>query len=143
MATERSSRCVWEGSLADGRGSVSLESSGAVRDLDVTWASRAEEPQGRTSPEELIAAAHAACFSMQFSHLLAQAGTPPERLEVTGTLGFEPGVGITGAHLDLSGSVPGIAKEDFARTAEEAKETCPVSRALAGIKITLNADLAG
>jgi lipoyl-dependent peroxiredoxin len=143
MATERTSRCIWEGSLTDGKGSVTLETSGAVRDLEVTWASRTEEAQGKTSPEELIAAAHAACFSMQLSGLLSKAGNTPERLEVSATAGFQPGVGITGIQLDLTARVPGIAKEDFAGVAEEAKQTCPVSKALTGVDITLNAELAG
>jgi lipoyl-dependent peroxiredoxin len=142
MATERTSRCIWEGSLTDGKGSVSLETSGAVRDLDVTWASRTEEAQGRTSPEELIAAAHAACFSMSLSHRLAEGGNPPERLEVAATVGFQPGEGVTGVHLDLTGTVPGIAKEDFTAAAEQAKDACPVSQALA-VDITLNAQLVG
>lgn len=141
MATERRSRCVWEGSLIDGRGTVSFETSGVVRDLEVTWAARTEEAQGKTSPEELIAAAHSACFSMALSGGLAKAGNPPERLEVAATVGFQPGVGVTGSHLDLTGTVPGIDKEDFARAAEEAKENCPVSKALAGVNITLNAQL--
>lgn len=140
MATERSSRCVWEGGLTDGGGRVTFESSGVVRDLDVTWASRAEEPQGKTSPEELIAAAHAACFSMALSNGLGQAGSPPQRLEVGATVGFEPGTGITGVQLDVTGTVPGIAKEDFSRAAEDAKENCPVSQALA-VPIALNTDL--
>jgi osmotically inducible protein OsmC len=142
MATERSSRCVWEGSLTDGKGSVTFESSGAIRDLEVTWASRTEEPQGRTSPEELIAAAHAACFCMALSHELSQAGTPPQRLEVRATVGFQAGEGITGVHLDLTGTVPGISKEDFAGAAEGARVNCPVSQALAGVEISLSADLA-
>jgi lipoyl-dependent peroxiredoxin len=143
MATERNARCVWEGSLTEGEGRVSFESSGAIRDLEVTWAARTEEAQGRTSPEELIAAAHSACFSMALSSGLAKAGTPPERLEVSATVGFQPGEGVTGSHLELTGTVPGIAKEDFARAAETAKENCPVSQALAGVTITLDAELTG
>ena len=142
MATDRTSRCVWEGSLTEGKGRVTFESSGVISDLDVTWASRTEEPQGRTSPEELIAAAHSACFSMSLSHGLTHAGTPPERLEVAATVGFQPGEGITGVHLDLTGTVPGITKEDFVRAAETAKENCPVSQALA-VTITLDAELTG
>jgi osmotically inducible protein OsmC len=142
MATERSSRCVWEGSLTEGKGNVSLESSGAIRDLEVTWASRTEDPQGRTSPEELIAAAHAACFSMQLSGGLAKVGNPPERLEVGARVGFQAGVGITGIHLDVTGTVPGVSKEDFTAAAEHAKENCPVSQAL-GVDITLSSELMG
>jgi osmotically inducible protein OsmC len=142
MATERSSRCVWEGSLTEGKGTVSFESSGAIRDLEVTWASRTEDPQGRTSPEELIAAAHAACFSMQLSGGLAKAGNPPERLEVGARVGFQAGVGITGIHLGVTGTVPGVSKEDFTAAAEYAKENCPVSQAL-GVDITLSSELTG
>jgi osmotically inducible protein OsmC len=142
MATERRSLCVWEGGLADGSGSVTFESSGVIRDLEVTWASRTEEPQGKTSPEELIAAAHAACFSMALSGGLGKAGNPPERLEVGATIGFEAGVGITGVQLDVRGTVPGIAKEDFARAAEDAKQNCPVSKALA-VDITVSSELTG
>ncbi|MGH2754201.1 MAG: OsmC family peroxiredoxin [Actinomycetota bacterium] len=141
MATERRSSCVWEGGLADGRGAVTFESSGVISDLEVTWASRAEEPEGRTSPEELIAAAHASCFSMALSGGLAKAGNPPERLEVGATVGFQAGVGITGIHLDVAGVVPGISKEDFLSAAETAKGSCPVSKALAAVDITLNASL--
>ncbi|MQB00410.1 MAG: OsmC family peroxiredoxin [Actinobacteria bacterium] len=143
MATERRSRCVWEGGLADGTGHVTFESSGVIKDLEVTWASRTEEPQGRTSPEELIAAAHAACFSMALSHALGEAGTPPERLEVGATVGFQGGVGITGIQLDVRGTVPGISKESFTEAAEGAKEGCPVSQALAAVDISLTAELTG
>jgi lipoyl-dependent peroxiredoxin len=140
MATERKANTVWHGSLLEGGGEVSLKSSGVVSDLAVTWASRAEEPQGRTSPEELIAAAHSACFSMAFSKGLADLGHPPERLDVTPTVGFEPGPGVTGVHLECEGTVPGISEEEFLNAAEEAKKSCPVSQALA-VEITLEARL--
>jgi osmotically inducible protein OsmC len=140
MATERKAHTVWRGSLTQGGGEVSLKSSGVVSDLAVTWASRAEEPQGRTSPEELIAAAHSACFSMAFSKGLADLGHPPERLDVTATVGFEPGPGVTGVHLECEGTVPGISEEEFLNAAEEAKKSCPVSQALA-VEITLEARL--
>jgi osmotically inducible protein OsmC len=141
MATTRSATTRWDGSLIDGSGQVSLDSSG-VGTYDVTWASRAEEPDGRTSPEELIAAAHSACFSMALSHALAQRGNPPQRLETSADVTFQPGEGITGVHLMVRGFVPGLSPEDFAEAAEGAKVNCPVSKALAGVPITLDATLA-
>ena len=141
MATTRTATTHWEGSLLDGVGRVDLASSG-LGSYDVTWASRAEEPEGRTSPEELIAAAHSACFSMALSHALAQAGTPPSDLETTADVTFQPGEGITGVHLTVRGSVPGVSADDFVRAAEDAKANCPVSKALSGTAITLDAGLA-
>jgi osmotically inducible protein OsmC len=116
----------------DGSGVIESVGSGAFGPLDVAWASRAEEPGGRTSPEELIAAAHAACFAMAFSHGLAEAGNPPEHLSVSATVTFVPGTGITNAALDVEGNVPGIDEQAFRAAAEEAKENCPVSGALKG-----------
>src|SRR6188472_3273235 len=107
MATTRTSKTHWEGSLMEGAGRVSLDSSG-LGTYDVTWASRAEDPNGRTSPEELIAAAHAACFSMALSHALAQAGHAPEALDTTADVTFQPGEGITGIHLAVRGALPGL-----------------------------------
>jgi lipoyl-dependent peroxiredoxin len=141
MATTRTSKTHWEGSLMEGAGSVSLESSG-IGTYDVTWASRAEEANGRTSPEELIAAAHSACYSMALSHALAGAGTPPQSIDTQADVKFQPGTGITGIHLTVEGSVPGLSVEDFAAAAEDAKKNCPVSQALAGTTITLDAKLA-
>lgn len=141
MATTRSATARWEGSLMDGAGRVSLDSSG-LGTYDVTWASRAEDPNGRTSPEELIAAAHAACFSMALSHALAQAGTAPEALDTKADVTFQPGQGITGVHLTVRGTVPGLSAEAFAEAAEGAKANCPVSKALTGTTITLDAELA-
>ncbi len=125
----------------DGAGTVSLESSG-LGTFDVTWASRAEEPAGRTSPEELIAAAHSACFSMALSHALAQGGNPPERLETSADVTFQPGEGITGILITVRGTVPGLSAEQFKEAAEGAKANCPVSKALTGTTITLDAALA-
>jgi lipoyl-dependent peroxiredoxin len=139
--TDRKATTVWSGSLMDGSGTVSLESSG-LGSYDVTWASRAEDPQGRTSPEELIAAAHSACFSMAFSHALAGNGTPPERLETSAVVGFKPGVGITGSALRVTAHVPGIDEAKFQELAAQAKQGCPVSQALSGVEITLEATLA-
>jgi osmotically inducible protein OsmC len=125
----------------EGSGQVTLESSG-LGTFDVSWPSRAEDPDGRTSPEELIAAAHSSCFSMALSSGLAKAGTPPESLETSVDVTFQPGEGITGIHITVRGTVPGISAEDFVTAAEGAKANCPVSKALAGTTITLDAGLA-
>ncbi|POM24307.1 Peroxiredoxin OsmC [Actinomadura rubteroloni] len=123
-----------------GEGKVSLDSSG-LGVYDVTWASRAEDPGGRTSPEELIAAAHSTCYSMALSHALAGAGTPPASVDTRADVTFQPGEGITGIVLTVRASVPGISAEDFAAAAQGAKENCPVSKALTGTTITLDAAL--
>jgi lipoyl-dependent peroxiredoxin len=143
MAAERTASVTWQGDLMTGSGRIDSVGSGAISGLDVTWASRSEESEGgRTSPEELIAAAHAACFSMALSHGLAQAGHAPERLEVTATSTFVPGTGITTMKLELTGHVPGIDEAGFREAAEGAKQNCPVSKALAGnVEITLDARL--
>ena len=141
MATTRLATTHWEGSLLDGAGRVSLDSSG-VGTFDVTWASRSQEPAGRTSPEELIAAAHSSCFSMALSHGLAGAGTPPDRLDTSAAVTFQPGEGITGIVITVVGKVPGISAEEFQAAAEGAKANCPVSKALTGTTITLEASLA-
>ena len=140
MATTRNATTTWEGTLLEGSGRVELQSSG-IGTFDVSWPSRAEEANGKTSPEELIAAAHSSCFSMAFSSGLTKAGTPPERLETSAAVTFQPGEGITGIHLTVRGTVPGISADDFAAAAEAAKEGCPVSKALAGTTITLDASL--
>ncbi|MBW8483517.1 OsmC family protein [Actinomadura parmotrematis] len=140
MATTRTANAHWEGPLMGGQGTVSLDSS-KLGTYDVTWASRAEEPDGRTSPEELIAAAHSTCFSMALSHGLAGAGTPPETVDTRADVTFQPGEGITGIHLTVRASVPGLSAADFEKAAQGAKENCPVSKALAGTKITLDAAL--
>jgi osmotically inducible protein OsmC len=141
MAATRSATTIWHGSLMEGAGRVELESSG-LGGFDVTWASRAEDPAGRTSPEELIGAAHSSCFSMALSNALAKAGTPPETLETKAEVTFQPGEGITGIHLTVRGDVPGMRSGEFAAAAEAAKTGCPVSQALAGTTITLTATLA-
>lgn len=142
MATDRRAEATWQGDLMSGSGTIESVGSGAFGPLDVTWASRAEEPQGRTSPEELIAAAHAACFSMAFSNVLAQAGHPPEHLATTATVTFEPGTGITRSAIDVEGSVPGIDEEAFRAAAEDAKDNCPVSGALKGnVELSVTARL--
>ena len=141
MATTRKATTHWEGSLMQGAGKVTLESSG-LGTYDVTWASRAEEPDGRTSPEELIAAAHASCFSMALSHALSQAGNEPEALDTSAEVSFQPGEGITGIAIRVRGTVPGLSADAFREAAEGAKANCPVSKALTGTTITLDADLA-
>ncbi len=141
MATTRRATAHWEGSLLEGAGRVTLDSSG-LGTYDVTWASRAEDPNGRTSPEELIAAAHSACYSMALSSALAKAGSPPEALDTTADVTFQPGEGITGIHLSVRGVVPGLSVEKFAEAAEGAKANCPVSKALSGTTITLDVTLA-
>jgi lipoyl-dependent peroxiredoxin len=141
MAATRTAKAHWEGTLFEGAGSVNLESSGAGS-FDVTWASRAEDPNGRTSPEELIAAAHSSCFSMALSKALADAGTPAQALDTQADVTLQPGKGITGIQLTVRGQVEGASNDDFVKAAEGAKSGCPVSQALAGTTITLDAALA-
>ena len=144
MAAVRRAEVTWKGSLLEGSGSVDEVGSGAFGPLDVTWAARSEESSGgKTSPEELIAAAHAACFSMALSNGLAKAGNAPERLDTSATVTFQPGEGITKIALTVEGVVPGIGEDSFRQEAETAKANCPVSKALAGVpEITLDARLA-
>ena len=143
MATDRTAKVTWTGSLMEGGGRIEGVDSGAFGPLDVTSASRAEDPAGRTSPEELIAAAWASCYSMALSHALAGAGTPPERLETSVTVSFQPGEGITKAAIIVVGGVPGVDQDTFVEHAEGAKVNCPVSKALTGVpEVTLDAKLA-
>jgi osmotically inducible protein OsmC len=140
---DRTAHVSWSGSLMEGGGTITSVGSGAFGPLDVTWASRAEDPDGRTSPEELLAAAHAACFSMALSHGLAQAGTPAESLDTSATITFVPGTGITTIALRVRGRVPGLDDAAFLEAAEGARAGCPVSKALAAVpEITLDAALA-
>lgn len=141
MATTRKATTHWEGNLLEGGGSVTLESSG-IGTYAVSWPSRAEQANGKTSPEELIAAAHSSCYSMALSHGLAQAGTPPQQVDTSAEVTFQPGTGITGIHLTVRAVVPGLDAGAFADAAETAKKNCPVSQALAGTTITLDAALA-
>src|SRR5574338_1576202 len=133
MATDRMAKVTWAGSLMEGSGRIESVGSGAVGPLDVTWASRAEDPDGKTSPEELIAAAWASCYSMALAHALAGAGTPPERLETSVTVTFQPGEGITKGAIEVVGTVPGVDHDAFVEQAEGARVNCPVSKALTGI----------
>jgi osmotically inducible protein OsmC len=142
MATDRKAEVTWQGDLMSGNGRIDSVTSGAVEGLDVSWPARSEEPGGKTSPEELIAAAHATCFSMALSNGLAQAGHPPEELKTSATVTFQPGEGITKIALDVAGRVPGIDAGAFQQAADGAKQNCPVSKALTGVpEISLTARL--
>jgi osmotically inducible protein OsmC len=142
MATERRADVTWRGDLMNGSGTIEKVTSGAFASQNVSWPSRAEEPNGQTSPEELIAAAHASCFSMALSAGLAKAGTPPESLATSATVTFVPGTGITKSVLEVEGVVPGISEDDFRTAADGAKENCPVSQALRGnVELELTARL--
>ncbi|HWM15010.1 MAG TPA: OsmC family peroxiredoxin [Microbacterium sp.] len=141
MTVTSEATTVWKGGLTDGSGTVALQSSG-VGTFEVNWKARSEGSTSVTTPEELIAAAHASCFSMAFSGALAQNGTPPESISTTASVTFTPGTGITGSHLNVNAVVPGLDPEVFDRIAADAKTNCPVSKALAGIEITLEATLA-
>jgi osmotically inducible protein OsmC len=144
MAT-RTARTAWNGTLTEGGGQVELTSSGRAT-FDVSWPRRSEDDaQGVTSPEELIAAAHSSCFAMQLSALIAEAGGTPHSLEVTADVTLAPdpagGFRISGIALVLRGEVEGLDEAGFLATANAAKETCPVSKALTGTTITLDAAL--
>jgi lipoyl-dependent peroxiredoxin len=141
MAVESSADATWHGDLMGGSGTVRV-ASGAFGEQALTWRARAESRESGTSPEELIAAAHAGCFAMALSFGLAQAGHPPERLDTTARVGFQAGDGITGIRLAVRGRVPGIDAEAFQQAAQAAKEGCPVSKALAAVPISLEASLA-
>jgi lipoyl-dependent peroxiredoxin len=144
MATDRRAEVTWQGDLMGGSGVIERVGSGAFSSLDVTWASRTEDSGGRTSPEELIAAAHASCFSMALAHGLAQAGSAPEQLKTSATVTFVPGTGITRSVLEVEGRVPGLDEDAFRQAAEQAKDGCPVSQALKGnVELELTARLAG
>ena len=144
MATERRAEVRWQGSLLEGSGTIHSATSGAFSGLGVTWKARSEDEHGGlTSPEELIAAAHAACFSMALSGALARADTPAEELRTAATVTFQPGEGITRIALTVEGTVPGLDEGAFRAAAETAKANCPVSQALAGVsEITVEAKLA-
>ncbi len=145
MAATRRARVVWTGELMKGSGTVTAESSGLFKDAPVTWASRTERSDGKTSPEELLAAAHAACFSMALSAGLGRAGTPPEQLRVTARVTFDQVDGswtVTSSGLTVRGRVPGATEESFRQAAEAAKDGCPMSRALKGnVELSVDATL--
>jgi lipoyl-dependent peroxiredoxin len=138
---DRSASVTWQGDLMSGHGEIEEVPSGAFGPLQVTWSARAEDSNGKTSPEELLAAAHATCFAMALSHGLAQSGHAPERLQTSATVTFVPGTGVTRSALTVVASVPGIGEGDFQAAAEDAKENCPVSKALGGVEKTLEARL--
>jgi osmotically inducible protein OsmC len=141
MAATSRADATWEGDLMSGKGRVK-PASGAFAELPVTWATRAERPAGTTSPEELIAAAHAACYCMAFSNGLAQAGHTATTLHASAEVVFVPGTGITTSTLTVRGKVPGIDQAEFQKLAEAAKDGCPVSKAMHGnVGLTLNAHL--
>jgi len=134
METTRSAKAIWEGDLFNGSGSVT-GGTGLFSDLPTSWSSRTEAPQGRTSPEELLAAAHASCFSMAFSNGLAKAGFPPERVEVNVQITFakqDAGWTVMRSDITVTGRVPGADQDTFQAQAEAAKDGCPISRALKG-----------
>jgi len=142
MAAVRTAKAHWEGSLKEGEGEVNLVSSG-VGNFAVSWAARIEQPNGKTSPEELIAAAHSTCFSMSISNELVLAGNPaPTSVDTTAEVTFQPGQGITGITLTCSVAVLGVDNDKFEAAAEAAKKNCPVSRALAATPITYDVSLA-
>ncbi len=145
MATaERRAEVVWRGDLFKGSGTFDLASSGAAQDLPVTWASRTERHDGKTSPEELITAAHASCYAMALSNVLAQMGNEPEELNISAVCTFDVDqVKVTKMVLDVRGRVPGLDAEGFQSAAERGEEACPISNALRGnVDIQLNASLA-
>ena len=142
MAADRTVSATWNGSLLEGTGTIHEAGSGAFGPLAVSWASRAEEANGKTRPEELIAAAHASCFAMALAAGLVKNGTPADQLDTSATVTFQPGEGIIRIALTVRGSVPGIDAETFAAKAADAKAGCPVSKALAAVpEITLDAAL--
>lgn len=147
MAAIRRAEATWSGDLQTGSGAVSAVTSGAFAELPVSWAARTETADGRTSPEELVAAAHAACFSMAFSNELAKAGHAPDRLDVSAQVTFDKGDAgwrVTTSALTVEGRVTGMAAAEFERLARAAKDGCPVSKALAGnVELSVKATLAG
>lgn len=141
MATTRHASTHWSGSLFEGSGEVTLASSG-IGTFPVNWPARAEQPGGVTSPEELIAAAHATCFSMAFANGLAKSGTPAATLDTTAEVDFQPGTGITAIRLAVTADVPGLDEHGVRAAAADAKENCPVSQALRTVPITLTVTIA-
>jgi osmotically inducible protein OsmC len=145
---ESTATAIWSGSLVEGKGTITGTGSGSISNLPVTWAARTEHaPKDQTTPEELLAASHATCYAMAFSHALAGNGTPPEKLEVQATVGFDPKVGggfeVSFSHLDVTGTVPGLDQAKFEEIAREGEAGCPISNALRGnVQIVLHAKLA-
>jgi osmotically inducible protein OsmC len=143
MATQRRAEVTWNGSLMEGGGRIDSSTSGKLDGLEIDWRARSEDGARKTSPEDLIAAAHASCFAMALSNGLAQAGPAPDELRTSANVTFVPGTGITKIELTVAGKVPGLDEAGFKEAAQAAKENCPVSKALAGVpEITLDARLA-
>src|SRR5690606_11646518 len=147
MATQRQATAVWSGNVRSGNGTVSLDDSRLLSDAPVSWAARTEAPApGKTSPEELLAAAHAACFCMALSNGLAKAGSPAERLTARASATFDKvdgGFAITAVTIDVEGRVPGMDEDAFRNAASQAGQGCPVSKALKGnVRIDVQARLA-
>ena len=146
MAAIRRAEATWSGDLQTGSGTVSAVTSGAFAELPVSWAARTEASDGRTSPEELVAAAHAACYSMALSNTLSEAGNPPERLHVVATVSLDPrqggGVEVTRSALEVTGAVAGLDQAGFQEAAEKAEKGCPISNAIRGnVAVTVDATL--
>lgn len=143
MGFQRKATTIWEGDIKTGSGNATLDSSGAAGPLSMSFPQRAGDPDGHSSPEELIAAAHATCYAMSLSAALGRAGTPPERLEASAVVTFstDGGPHIESSKLSVVGTVPGVDEQAFLDAANAAKDGCPVSKALAGIEITLDAQL--
>ena len=145
MAAIRRAEATWSGPLSTGSGAVSATTSSVFADLPVTWSARTESADGKTSPEELLAAAHSACFAMALSGNLVRGGTPPERLDVSAEVTFdkvEAGWSVVSSALTVRGRVPGISAEDFDAAAEATRTGCPISRAIIGnVAITVEATL--
>lgn len=141
MALTSEATTVWNGDLMSGTGKVALDSS-KTGEFEVNWKARSDGEANTTNPEELLGAAHSACYSMALSLALAEAGHTPTSIQTTAAVTFAPGTGVVGSHLLVSATVPGISEEDFLTFAEDAKKNCPISQALAGIPITLEAELA-
>lgn len=144
--TERQANVTWEGGLTEGSGTIERTTSGAVSGLPVSWPARTDEPGGKTSPEELLAASHAACYAMALSYELQGRNAPPERLAVSATIGFDPKVGggfeVSFSHLSVSGRVPGLDQAVFAEAAKQAEQGCPISNAIRNsVQISLEAAL--
>jgi lipoyl-dependent peroxiredoxin len=143
MASESRADTVWEGSLTKGRGTTKPQ-SGGFGEVEVTWQARVERTEGTTSPEELLAAAHASCYCMALSHELSEAGNEPERLEASATVSFAPGEGVKSSRVVVRGTVPGIDQEAFEKAARSAGENCPISGAISGnVDIEVEATLDG
>ncbi|MBO3732850.1 MULTISPECIES: OsmC family peroxiredoxin [Glycomyces] len=140
MSATRNARTRWTGDLQEGNGVTSFVSSG-LPDTPVTWAARTNNPEGKTSPEELIAAAHTSCFSMAFSGALGRAGYTAEEIVTEAAVTFKPGTGITDIALTVNAVIPGIEDDEFQTIAQGAKENCPVSQALKAVPISIEATL--